>query len=81
MKIFIPHTSLNNKNIVEPVSNILDDESISEEDQGLTEDDLELDPLPEQEDLQSFDEEDLTDEPLDEDSTALTEDDLNFIFI
>lgn len=69
----------NNKNIVEPVSNILDDESISEEDQGLTEDDLELDPLPEQEDLQSFDEEDLTDEPLDEDSTALTEDDLNFI--
>lgn len=69
----------NSKNIVEPVSNILDDESISEEDQGLTEDDLELDPLPEQEDLQSFDEEDLTDEPLDEDSTALTEDDLNFI--
>lgn len=79
--IELPQESVedNNKNIVEPVSNILDDESISEEDQGLTEDDLELDPLPEQEDLQSFDEEDLTDEPLDEDSTALTEDDLNFI--
>lgn len=79
--IELPQESVedNNKNIVEPVSNILDDESISEEDQGLTEDDLELDPLPEQDDLQSFDEEDLTDEPLDEDSTALTEDDLNFI--
>lgn len=79
--IELPQESVedNNKNIVEPVSNILDNESISEEDQGLTEDDLELDPLPEQEDLQSFDEEDLTDEPLDEDSTALTEDDLNFI--
>ena len=78
--IELPQESVeDNKNIVEPVSNILDDESISEEDQGLTEDDLELDPLPEQEDLQSFDEEDLTDEPLDEDSTALTEDDLNFI--
>lgn len=79
--IELPQESVedNNKNIVEPVSNILDDESISEEDQGLTEDDLELDPLPEQEDLQSYDEEDLTDEPLDEDSTALTEDDLNFI--
>lgn len=79
--IELPQESVedNNKNIVEPVSNILDDESISEEDQGLTEDDLELDPLPEQEDLQSFDEEDLTDEPLDKDSTALTEDDLNFI--
>ena len=79
--IELPQESVedNNKNIVEPVSNILDDESISEEDQGLTEDDLELDPLPEQEDLQSFDEEDLTDEPLDDDSTALTEDDLNFI--
>lgn len=79
--IELPQESVedNNKNIVEPVSNIFDDESISEEDQGLTEDDLELDPLPEQEDLQSFDEEDLTDEPLDEDSTALTEDDLNFI--
>lgn len=79
--IELPQESVedNNKNIVEPVSNILDDESISVEDQGLTEDDLELDPLPEQEDLQSFDEEDLTDEPLDEDSTALTEDDLNFI--
>lgn len=79
--IELPQESVedNNKNIVEPVSNILDDESISEEDQGLTEDDLELDPLQEQEDLQSFDEEDLTDEPLDEDSTALTEDDLNFI--
>lgn len=79
--IELPQESVedNNKNIVEPVSNILDDESISEEDQGLTEDDLELDPLPEQEDLQSFDEEDLTDEPLEEDSTALTEDDLNFI--
>ena len=79
--IELPQESVedNNKNIVEPVSNILDDESIREEDQGLTEDDLELDPLPEQEDLQSFDEEDLTDEPLDEDSTALTEDDLNFI--
>lgn len=79
--IELPQESVedNNKNIVEPVSNILDDESISEEDQGLTEDDLELDPLPEQEDLQSFDEEDLTDEPLDGDSTALTEDDLNFI--
>lgn len=79
--IELPQESVedNNKNIVEPVSNILDDESISEEDQGLTEDDLELDQLPEQEDLQSFDEEDLTDEPLDEDSTALTEDDLNFI--
>ena len=79
--IELPQESVedNNKNIGEPVSNILDDESISEEDQGLTEDDLELDPLPEQEDLQSFDEEDLTDEPLDEDSTALTEDDLNFI--
>lgn len=79
--IELPQESVedNNKNIVEPVSNILDDETISEEDQGLTEDDLELDPLPEQEDLQSFDEEDLTDEPLDEDSTALTEDDLNFI--
>lgn len=79
--IELPQESVedNNKNIVEPVSNILDDESISEEDQGLTEDDLELDPLPEQEDLQSFDEEDLTDEPLDEDSTTLTEDDLNFI--
>lgn len=79
--IELPQESVedNNKNIVEPVSNILDDESVSEEDQGLTEDDLELDPLPEQEDLQSFDEEDLTDEPLDEDSTALTEDDLNFI--
>ena len=79
--IELPQESVedNNKNIVEPVSNILDDESISEEEQGLTEDDLELDPLPEQEDLQSFDEEDLTDEPLDEDSTALTEDDLNFI--
>ena len=79
--IELPQESVedNNKNIVEPVSNILDDESINEEDQGLTEDDLELDPLPEQEDLQSFDEEDLTDEPLDEDSTALTEDDLNFI--
>ena len=79
--IELPQESVedNNKNIVEPVSNILDDESISEEDQGLTEDDFELDPLPEQEDLQSFDEEDLTDEPLDEDSTALTEDDLNFI--
>lgn len=79
--IELPQESVedNNKNIVEPVSNILDDESISEEAQGLTEDDLELDPLPEQEDLQSFDEEDLTDEPLDEDSTALTEDDLNFI--
>lgn len=79
--IELPQESVedNNKNIVEPVSNILDDESISEEDQGLTEDDLELDPLPEQEDLQSFDEEDLTDEPLDEDSTALTEDDLNFL--
>lgn len=79
--IELPQESVedNNKNMVEPVSNILDDESISEEDQGLTEDDLELDPLPEQEDLQSFDEEDLTDEPLDEDSTALTEDDLNFI--
>lgn len=79
--IELPQESVedNNKNIVEPVSNILDDESISEEDQGLTEDDLELDPIPEQEDLQSFDEEDLTDEPLDEDSTALTEDDLNFI--
>lgn len=79
--IELPQESVedNNKNIVEPVSNILDDESISEEDQGLTEDDLELDPLAEQEDLQSFDEEDLTDEPLDEDSTALTEDDLNFI--
>lgn len=79
--IELPQESVedNNKNIVEPVSNILDDESISEEDQGLTEDDLELDPLPEQEDLQSFDEEDLTDEPLDEASTALTEDDLNFI--
>lgn len=75
--IELPQESVeDNKNIVEPVSNILDDESISEEDQGLT---LELDPLPEQEDLQSFDEEDLTDEPLDEDSTALTEDDLNFI--
>ncbi len=79
--IELPQESVedNNKNIVEPVSNILDDESISEEDQGLTEDDLELDPLPEQEDLQSFDEDDLTDEPLDENSTALTEDDLNFI--
>jgi hypothetical protein len=79
--IELPQESVedNNKNIVDPVSNILDNESISEEDQGLTEDDLELDPLPEQEDLQSFDEEDLTDEPLDEDSTALTEDDLNFI--
>lgn len=79
--IELPQESVedNNKNIVEPVSNILDDESISEEDQGLTEDDLELDPLPEQDDLQSFDEEDLTDEPLDDDSTALTEDDLNFI--
>ena len=79
--IELPQESVedNNKNIVEPVSNILDDESISEEDQGLTEDDLELESLPEQEDLQSFDEEDLTDEPLDEDSTALTEDDLNFI--
>lgn len=78
--IELPQESVeDNKNIVEPVSNILNDESISEEDQGLTEDDLELDPLPEQEDLQSFDEEDLTDEPLDEDSTALTEDDLNFI--
>lgn len=79
--IELPQESVedNNKNIVEPVSNILDDESISEEDQGLTEDDLELDPLPEQDDLQSYDEEDLTDEPLDEDSTALTEDDLNFI--
>ncbi len=79
--IELPQESVedNNKNIVEPVSNILDDESVNEEDQGLTEDDLELDPLPEQEDLQSFDEEDLTDEPLDEDSTALTEDDLNFI--
>lgn len=79
--IELPQESVedNNKNIVEPVSNILDDESISEEEQGLTEDDLELDPLPEQEDLQSFDEEDLTDEPLDDDSTALTEDDLNFI--
>lgn len=79
--IELPQESVedNNKNIVEPVSNIFDDESISEEDQGLTEDDLELDPLPEQDDLQSFDEEDLTDEPLDEDSTALTEDDLNFI--
>lgn len=79
--IELPQESVedNNKNIVEPVSNILDDESISEEDQGLTEDDLELDPLSEQEDLQSFDEEDLTDEPLGEDSTALTEDDLNFI--
>lgn len=78
--IELPQESVeDNKNIVEPVSNILDDESISEEDQGLTEDDLELDPLPEQEDLQSFDEEDLTDEPLDDDSTALTEDDLNFI--
>lgn len=78
--IELPQESVeDNKNIVEPVSNILDDESISEEDLGLTEDDLELDPLPEQEDLQSFDEEDLTDEPLDEDSTALTEDDLNFI--
>lgn len=78
--IELPQESVeDNKNIVEPVSNILNDESISEEDQGLTEDDLELDPLPEQEDLQRFDEEDLTDEPLDEDSTALTEDDLNFI--
>lgn len=74
----------NNQNIVEPVSNILDDEPISEEEPNLTEDDLELEPLPEPEDLHSFsdmlsDEDDLTEEALEQDDTTLTEDDLNFI--
>lgn len=74
----------NNQNIVEPISNILDDEPISEEEPNLTEDDLELEPLPEPEDLHSFsdmlsDEDDLTEDALEQDDTTLTEDDLNFI--
>ncbi len=74
----------NNQNIVEPISNILDDEPISEEEPNLTEDDLELEPLPESEDLHSFsdmlsDEDDLTEDALEQDDTTLTEDDLNFI--
>lgn len=74
----------NNQNIVEPISNILDDEPISEEEPNLTEDDLELEPLPEPEDLHSFsdmlsEEDDLTEDALEQDDTTLTEDDLNFI--
>lgn len=75
---------INDANIVEPVSNLLEDDNTQLEEENLTEDDLNMDALSETEELPSFsnileEDDDLLQETFEQDDETLTEDDLNYI--
>lgn len=75
---------INDTNIVEPISNLLEDDNEPLKEENLAEDDLDLDALSETEELPSFsnileEDDDLLQETFEQDDETLTEDDLNYI--